>query len=154
MKVTRLEERRQETAFLGKVGGLDEAVFDFELTKSKELDSSLTTGKERVSQNRRTRSFKTVVNARNAAKRWHEIHRAMGHPSRGATDAAINSGRFGYVPQCSEVDKFCEHCSKAPTGDLWLQVLQSHRRQTPVQGRRDGERTIAHDCGSGRPHLF
>ena len=44
VKVTRLEERRQETAFLGKVGGLDEALFDFELTKSKELDSSLSKG--------------------------------------------------------------------------------------------------------------
>ena len=107
---TRERERQEELAFLSNVD-LDEAIFDFEKEKSNGLKGTQSDAKESAS--RRTRSFQTAVNARDAAKRWHYIHRAMGHPSRAVTDAIVNSGKFGYIPQCSEVDKSCEHCRKA-----------------------------------------
>ena len=70
----REHDRRQELAFLSKVDGIDEAVFDFANAKTSDLNGLHGKTKEK---SRRTSNFKSAVSARDAAKRWHFIHRSM-----------------------------------------------------------------------------
>ena len=89
------KQREKELAFLSTVSDLDEAVFDFEKEQTNSLDGSLI--KLNEIESKRTRSFLTKENARDAAHRWHEVHRRLGHPSRAITDVVIRSGKLGYI---------------------------------------------------------
>ena len=80
------------------------------MKNGRRADKALTTKEDKSEAYRAApaqrywKDSRSTINARNAAYRWHLVHRIAGHPSREVTDGLVRSGKFGYIPMCDEKD--------------------------------------------------